>query len=117
MEKRKKLRIKTHSAAKLVSSTQLKLIYGYLDNLSEDGMGIMSPEWLAPGSRFTCGFFLKDGTEKVNTIATLVHTSKGIDSIYYHGFRFDYISSLDRQAVADFINRETKSLSQCQNIV
>jgi hypothetical protein len=106
MEKRKTIRIKTHSAVKLVSSRDLKLIYGYLDNISETGMGIASPEQIMPGSRFTCGFFLGDHTDKINAIATMVHGIKGNDSINYYGFRFDYISSIDHQMISVFVETE-----------
>ncbi|HYH02799.1 MAG TPA: PilZ domain-containing protein [Bacillota bacterium] len=108
MEKRNKVRIKTHSAAKLVSSIQLQRVYGYLDNLSEDGMGIITPDLITPGARFTCGFFLGDSTQKVNTVATMVHVQKGLNSVYYYGFRFDYISSDDRKTVSEYVNQEYK---------
>jgi c-di-GMP-binding flagellar brake protein YcgR len=106
MEKRKTVRIKTHSAVKLVSSRGLKLIYGYLDNISETGMGIVSPEQIMTGSRFTCGFFLGNNVDKINTIATMVHVAKGNDSINYYGFRFDYISSTDHQMISGFVETE-----------
>jgi hypothetical protein len=108
MEKRKNMRLKTHSAAKLVSSIELKRLYGYLDNLCEDGMGIISPDSVLPGSRFTCGFFLGDSTDKINTIATLVHTQIGTDTIHYYGFRFDYISPQDRMMISRYIEKEQK---------
>jgi hypothetical protein len=105
MEKRKTVRIKTHSAVKLVSSRGLKLIYGYLDNICEAGMGIVSPEQIIPGSRFTCGFFLGNNTDKINTIATMVHVTKGNDAINYYGFRFDYISVSDHRMISFFIEK------------
>jgi c-di-GMP-binding flagellar brake protein YcgR len=107
MEKRQMVRIKTHSAVKLVSSIELKLIYGYLDNLSVSGMGIISPEAIMSGSRFTCGFFLGSAADKINTIATLVHAEKGNDPINYYGFRFDYISETDRRMLSVFVERES----------
>jgi hypothetical protein len=106
MEKRKTIRIKTHSAVKLVSSRGLKLIYGYLDNICEAGMGVVSPEEIMPGSRFTCGFFLGDNSDKINTIATMVHMAKGNDSINYYGFRFDYISAFDHRMISSFIENK-----------
>lgn len=106
MEKRKTIRMKTHSAVKLVSSRGLKLFYGYLDNISEAGMGIVSPEQIIPGSRFTCGFFLGDNRDKINAIATMVHDAKGNGSINYYGFRFDYISATDHQMISAFVDTE-----------
>jgi hypothetical protein len=106
MEKRKTVRIKTHSAVKLVSSRGLKLIYGYLDNISESGMGVVSLEQIMPGSRFTCGFFLGNATDKINTIATLVHGEQGNDLINYYGFRFDYISPTDHQMISVFVETD-----------
>lgn len=117
MEKRNNIRIKTHSAAKLVSSIQLKRFYGYLDNLSENGMGIISPDKVLLGSRFTCGFFLGDSTEKINTIATVVRVQEGNESVRYYGLRFDYISTEDRRAVSDFIAKESMKSTSNKNIV
>jgi len=111
MEKRKTIRKRTHSAVKLVSSRGLKLIYGYLDNISETGMGIVSPEQIMPGSRFTCGFFLGNAVDKINTIATLVHGEKGNDSLNYYGFRFDYISDTDYQMISGYIETDGVALT------
>jgi hypothetical protein len=106
MEKRKTIRIKTHSAVKLVSSRGLKLFYGYLDNISEAGMGVVSPEQIIPGSRFTCGFFLGNNSDKINAIATMVHDARGNDSLNYYGFRFDYISAIDHQIISVFVESQ-----------
>lgn len=114
MEKRSKVRIKIHSAAKLVSSVQLQRVYAYLDNLSESGMGIITPDLITPGARFTCGFFLGDSTRKVNAIATMVHVQKGLNSVYYYGFRFDYLSSDDHKMVLDYINHESPKCNEVQ---
>lgn len=105
-EKRKSPRLSTHIVAKMSESQELQSFYGYIENLSESGLGIVSMDLLKPVSRLTCSFFLDGISQKINVIASLIHTRKDVDMVYYYGFRFDYLSQNDHETIRNYIGKE-----------
>jgi len=67
--------------------------FGYIENVSEGGMGIVSLEYIRPGTRISAGFYLPGQNDKISTTATMVHIQKNMGMVYYYGFQFEYLRS------------------------
>lgn len=103
-EKRNQPRVNTHIVLEMAVSGENKHYFGYIENLSEGGMGIVSLEPLPLGTRVTSGFYLSDDADKLSPIASLVHSQFGSDTLYYHGFKFEFLRDRDKETLTRFVH-------------
>lgn len=99
-------RVTMHSIAKISDSdpTNYDDYYGYIENLSAFGIGVVSPDVIPEGVKMECTFFMEGIARKLSPVATVVHTRATEETkSYYYGFRFDEISESDRVAIMDYI--------------
>lgn len=104
-EKRSSPRVSTHIPLELMLTGEHQQHFGYIENISAGGMGVVSLEFFVPGTQISSGFYLPHMTERVRPIASVVHSQKGADMIYYHGLRFDYLVDGDRRSLNDFLSQ------------
>lgn len=106
-EKRNFPRFNTHISMGLMIAGHAHQNFGYIENLSAGGMGVVTLDYMEPGTQISGSFFLPETLEKVNAVATVVHAKKSVEMIYYHGLRFDFLRDRDRVMLHQFLNRET----------
>lgn len=103
VEKRRHKRVKIHTAIKISNSREGVHLNGFIENISENGMGVVLPELIVLGKSFTCNFSLGNEDERLNLLGTPVYVKIDANSFYYYGFRFEHINDNDRQAIQNYI--------------
>ncbi len=109
-ENRKESRIGTHIIAEIEKEGGFHKHCGYIENLSKDGMGIISLEPFRPGETVISSFYLNEIPVKINSKASLVHSEMGDCNLYYHGFKFDDLSEKDQRAIENFVKENQSYL-------
>lgn len=106
MERRGGDRVNLHSIAKISDPEHGKVrdYYGYIENLSETGIGLISTDVIPEGERMECTFFMEGVARKLSLMATLVNVRAGEDRSYHYGFRFEYVDEADRRLIKDYIS-------------
>jgi c-di-GMP-binding flagellar brake protein YcgR len=102
-ERRKKPRVDLHSVAKLSDPGKTEHFYGHVENLSESGFGLISPDVIPLGVQIICNFFMEGVSKKLNPLATLVYARQDLDNNYRYGFRFDKLSDEDRRLIKEYV--------------
>ncbi len=105
-ERRIHKRINVHIVLEMNFLGEKKNYYGYIENISEGGMCVVSLEPIELGAKVTSGFYISDFADKLNPIASVVHTRVGEDTLYYHGLRFEYMRERDREALNQFLSNQ-----------
>ena len=105
-ERRVSPRVTTHIVLEMMIVGEAKRYIGYVENLSESGIGIVSLEPLATEKPVTLGFYVSDAAGKLSPTVSLVHTRIGPDTLYYHGFRFEQIRETERESISQFIQEQ-----------
>ena len=95
-ERRAKPRVNTHLVIKLIDKRDMKQYFGYIEDLSEGGMGIAALDSLLSGTQASTLFFLPELSIKLLPVATVVYAKKKADMLNYYGLRFYYNSQADR---------------------
>ena len=103
-ERRSKPRLNTHLVVKITDNQENNNYYGYIENLSESGMGIATLETILTGTQISALFFVPGLPDKLTPLASLVHVSNGMEMLNYYGFKFNYVTVHDREAINKFIN-------------
>lgn len=98
-------RVCLSSIAKVSGGEKIHEYYGYIENISESGLGMVSPDVIPEGSRMVCHFFLEGVAKKLSPEATLVYVRNGEDRTWHYGFRFDAMSPEDRELIRAYIRR------------
>jgi hypothetical protein len=96
-------RINTHIVTEITVDGELHNYCGYIENLSKDGIGIISLEQFEPGSKVTHSFSLTGAAGKITSQATLMHSEKGVYNLYYHGFKFENLTEKQSQAIERYM--------------
>lgn len=106
-EKRNGPRVNTHIVTELNTGNAIRMC-GYIENLSENGMGILSLEQFVPGTQIEASFFLPGTARKFSSRAQVLNSNHSVYNLYYHSIRFDTMSAADREAIRLFVqdNRE-----------
>lgn len=103
-EKRNGPRVNTHIVTELSLTEDSFRMCGYIENLSENGMGILSLENFAPGTQVITSFFLPGTAKRISTKAIVVNSNQKVCNLNYYSVRFENIDKLDREAIADFVH-------------
>ncbi|MGE5581888.1 MAG: PilZ domain-containing protein [Bacillota bacterium] len=108
-DRRKENRASTHIVTEIAIEGQFPKCYGYIENLSKDGMGVISLDNFNPGEKVISSFYLIP--DQISPKASLVHTQKGDCNLYYYGFKFDSLTENESQAIDRYL-RENNHLIQ-----
>ena len=103
--KRKFLRVETHIIAELKSSDEILKHYGYIENLSEEGICVVTLDSFEANEGIIVSFSIPDKAIKLNLQVSLVYSTVREDALYYHGFRFDSLNEEERAAIAVYVQR------------
>jgi PilZ domain. len=101
-ESRKESRINTHIAAEI--NIDGHNCCGYIENLTKEGMGIISLDQFELGQKVTLSFYLIGVTGKISPQATVIHSEKGIYNLYNYGFQFDGLAEKESKAIDQYMN-------------
>ena len=104
-EKRKHQRARAYSKIKLSNSREALQVDGFIENVSEGGLGIASPNLIAVGTILTCTFSLDGKDEKITTLGTPVHIKKDANSFFYYGVRFEHIAEPYQCLIREYIKK------------
>jgi hypothetical protein len=96
---RKESRLNTHIVAEISIEGEFPNYCGYIENLSTEGMGLISLEMFNSETKYALGFYLAGVSGKISPKTTLVHSEKGAYNLYYHGFKFDSLTEEERRAI------------------
>lgn len=114
-ERRGEPRVSLHSVIKLSDSSNNIHYYGYIENLSTLGFGMVSPDLIPAGTRLSCVFFVEGISKKINSEARLIHVRKESDQTYRYGFKFECLSKEDHRLIATYIRNQQDFLTKMSN--
>ena len=103
IERRNCRRAHTHIPLKLIEPYSQTSHLGYLQNLTMEGMGIVSPDYLLPQSQYICQFSLRPDTPPLRIPGSLVHIQKDQGSFFYYGIKFNVVHPEYSRMIADYI--------------
>jgi hypothetical protein len=102
-EYRKESRINTHIVTEITVEGEVNNYCGYIENLSKEGIGVISLEQLEPGAKVIHSFYLAGVSGKIKPQATLVHSEKGGYNLNYYGFKFDNLTEKENKAIERYM--------------
>lgn len=102
-EKRKAPRTQSHIVVEMSSTGEFPRYCGYIENLSENGIGIISLDSFQVGDKLTVSFVLPGTLDRVTTVATLVRNEPSMGILNYYAFTFEGLSQTDRQKIMNYI--------------
>lgn len=102
-EKRKASRAKSHIVVEMSLNGEFPRYCGYIENLSENGIGVITLDSFQVGDKLTISFVLPGTIDRVTTGATLVRTGPGMGMLNYYAFTFDNLSQTDCQKIKNYI--------------
>ena len=101
-EKRKASRTKSHIVVEMSLSGEFPRC-GYIENLSENSIGVITLDSFQVGDKLTVSFILPGTIDRISTGATLVRTGPGMGMLNYYAFTFDNLSQTDFQKITNYI--------------
>jgi c-di-GMP-binding flagellar brake protein YcgR len=102
-EKRQVPRVNTHIMAEMKTGNDSERLCAYIENLSEKGMGVISLDSFAKGTRLFSNFMIPGTAQKINPEVSVVSSKNTMHNLYYHSLCFDSISTTDRDAIHQYI--------------
>lgn len=102
-EKRKSPRTNSHIVVEMNLSGEIPKYCGYIENLSERGMGVISLDTFQPGTILTVSFILPGTIERITTSAKIIRTQPGMGILKYYALTFEDINQADCLKINDFI--------------
>lgn len=102
-EKRQVPRVNTHIMAEMKTGDDTERLCGYIENLSEKGMGIISLDSFEKGTRLFSNFVIPGTAQKLNPKVSVLNSKNTMHNLYYHSLCFDSISAADRDAIHQYI--------------
>lgn len=102
-EKRKSPRTNSHIVVEMNFPGEFPKYCGYIENLSERGMGVISLDSFQIGTKLTVSFVLPGTIDRITTVANIIRTQAGMGMLNYYAFTFENISQADCQKITNFI--------------
>ncbi len=102
-EKRKTPRTNSHIVVEMNLPGEFPKYCGYIENLCENGMGVISLDSFQPGTKLTISFVLPGSIDRIMTIASVIRTQPSMGMLNYYAFTFENISQADCQKITRFI--------------
>jgi hypothetical protein len=106
-EYRKESRINTHIALEICIEGDMHSYCGYIENLTREGMGVISLDQLETGAKVTLSFYMAGITGKISPQATLIHVEKGIYNLYNYGFKFENLNEKENKAIEQYMRENS----------
>lgn len=101
---RKESRLNTHIVTELDTQGGIHNYCGYIENLSKEGIGILSLDTLKLGERVTSSFYLTGVSIKISSNATVIHSQKDAYNLFYYGLKFDNLTEKESQAIEKYMD-------------
>ena len=102
-DQRKETRVNTHIVAEISVNGGIQTYCGYIENLSLDGMCLISLDNFQPNQQIALSFYLAGVKGKIAPQVSLVHSEKGIYNLYSHGFKFDSLIEKERRVIEEYL--------------
>lgn len=102
-EKRKAPRTNSHIVVEINLPGELPKYCGYIENLSENGIGVISLDNFQPGTKLTISFVLPGSIDRINTGASIIRNQPSMGLLKYYACTFENINSDDCQKITRFI--------------
>lgn len=104
-EARRFPRVETHIIVELKAPDEILNHYGYIENLSEDGICVVTLDSFEVHKGIMVSFSIPDKAVKLNLQVSLVYSTVRDDALYYHGFKFDSLTEEERVAITAYVQR------------
>jgi hypothetical protein len=102
-ERRRFPRVDTHIVVKMVNKFTQTEHLGYIENISEGGIGVVSMDSLPSGSQLATIFFLPEIARKLTPHGYVVYSRKGTELANYYGICFRSLPETDQSIITGFI--------------
>lgn len=102
-EKRKASRTNSHIVVEMNLPGEFPRYCGYIENLSERGLGVISLDSFQAGTKLTISFVLPGTIDRVTTVANLVRNEPSMGMLNYYAFTFENLSQTDCQKITRYI--------------
>ncbi len=102
-EKRKAPRTNSHIVVQMNLPGEFPKYCGYIENLSEGGIGVLTLDTFQVGTQLNISFVIPGTIDRVTTLATIVRNEAGMGMLNYYAFTFGNISQTDCQKITRFI--------------
>jgi c-di-GMP-binding flagellar brake protein YcgR len=102
-ERRRFTRVETHIVIKLINKFTQTEHLGYIENISEGGIGVVSLDLLPSGSQFATIFFLPEISRKLTPHGYVVYSRKGTELANYYGICFRSLPETDQSIIAGYV--------------
>lgn len=103
IEKRKALRTTSHIVVEMNLPGEFPRYCGYIENLSENGMGVISLDSFQAGVKLNISFVLPGSIDRVAATANIVRAESNVGMLNYYAFSFENLSQNDCQKISRFI--------------
>lgn len=110
-EKRKFTRIDTHIVSKITFSEDRDAEYVYIENLSVDGIGVVSINPLCVGTSIQTDFFIPGTVQRLSPKAAIIHTAQKANSLYYSGIQFTDVDTIEQEVLRNFVNDNVNGIN------
>lgn len=102
-EKRKAPRTKSHIVVEMGLPGDFPRYCGYIENLSECGLGVISLDSFQVGEKLTVSFVLPGTIDRVTAVASLVRNEPSVGMLKYYAFTFENLSETDCRKINRYI--------------
>jgi hypothetical protein len=103
-EKRKAKRINSHIVVEMGLPGEFPRYCGYIENLSEKGIGVISLDSFQVGEKLTLNFVLTGTVDRVTTVAAVVRKEEqSIGILNYYALTFEGLSQTDYLKITRYI--------------
>ncbi len=102
-EKRKTSRTNSHIVVEMNLPGEFPRYCGYIENLSENGMGVISLDSFQAGVKLNISFVLPGSIDRVTAVANLVRAESSVGMLNYYAFTFENLSQNDCQKISRYI--------------
>lgn len=101
-ERRKASRTNSHIVVEMSLGGEFPRC-GYIENLSENSIGVITLDSFQVGDKLSISFVLPGTIDRVSTGATVVRTGPSMGMLNYYAFTFDNLSQNDSQKITNYI--------------
>lgn len=102
-EKRKTPRTNSHIVVEMNLPGEFPKHCGYIENMCENGIGVISLDSFQPGTKITISFILPGSIDRINAIASIIRNQPSMGLLQYYACTFENINSDDCQKITRFI--------------
>lgn len=105
-ERRNLTRVNTHIVAEINVQGNPERLCGYIENISEKGIGVLSLDPFIKGAEAATTFQLPGIPRSLEAKVSLLNSKSGLYNLYYHSFRFEGLSESEQMAICHYIKQQ-----------